>query len=74
MTEEQLAAKVPMRKKLASLSFSDKIKVLEKLRDREKALATAGLRRDKSKCGVCRRGRRFRILTALRSVSIVRER
>jgi hypothetical protein len=45
MTQEQLAAKAAMRKKLASLSFSEKIRVLEKLRDREKAIAAAGLRR-----------------------------
>jgi len=28
----------------AALSFSEKIKILEKLRDREKAIAAAGLR------------------------------
>jgi len=51
MTEEQLAAKSRMRKKLASLSFSEKIKILEKLRDRSLVLAAAGLRQDKGKCG-----------------------
>lgn len=34
-----------MRKRLASLSFSDKVGILEKLRDRSLALASAGLRR-----------------------------
>lgn len=52
MTEEPLAAKIAMRKKLASLSFSEKIKILEKLRDREKALAAVGLRRDKGGGGL----------------------
>ena len=33
------------RKRLASLSFTEKIKVLEKLRDRSLALAASGLRR-----------------------------
>jgi hypothetical protein len=36
-----------MRKKLASLSFSEKIKILEKLRDRSLAIAASGLRRRK---------------------------
>jgi hypothetical protein len=34
-----------MRARLASLSFSDKIRILEKLRDRSKAIATSGLRK-----------------------------
>jgi hypothetical protein len=34
-----------MRSKLAALSFTEKIKILEKLRDRDKAIAAAGLRR-----------------------------
>jgi hypothetical protein len=46
MTEEQLAAKAALRKKLAALSFSEKIRILEKLRDREKLIAAAGLRRN----------------------------
>ncbi len=33
-----------MRKRLAALSFSEKIKILEKLRDRSLALAASGLR------------------------------
>jgi hypothetical protein len=38
-------SKQEMRKRLASLSFSEKIKVLEKLRDRSLAIAGSGLRR-----------------------------
>lgn len=42
-----------MRPKLqarqAALSFSEEIKILEKLRDREKAIAAAGLRKDATK-------------------------
>ncbi len=34
-----------MRKRLASLSFTEKVKILEKLRDRSLALAASGLRR-----------------------------
>jgi len=34
-----------MRKQLASLSFTEKVKILEKLRDRSLALAASGLRR-----------------------------
>lgn len=34
-----------MRTRLASLSFSEKIKILEKLRDRDQAIAASGLRR-----------------------------
>jgi hypothetical protein len=34
-----------MRKRLASLSFTEKIKILERLRDRDLAIAAAGLRR-----------------------------
>jgi hypothetical protein len=33
-----------MRKRLASLSFSEKIKILEKLRDHSLVLAASGLR------------------------------
>jgi len=40
-----LETKAKMRKELASLSFTKKIKILEKLRDREKAIAAAGLSR-----------------------------
>jgi hypothetical protein len=44
---EELVSKEPMRKRLASLSFSEKIKILEKLRDRSLAIAASGLRRKK---------------------------
>jgi len=37
--------KQEMRKRLASLSFSEKVKILEKLRDRDRTLASSGLRR-----------------------------
>jgi hypothetical protein len=33
-----------MRKQLASLSFAEKIRILEKLRDRSLAIAASGLR------------------------------
>jgi len=36
-------SKQEMRKRLASLSFSEKVKILEKLRDRSLALAASGL-------------------------------
>ena len=36
--------KQEMRRQLASLSFSEKVEILEKLRDRSIALAAAGLR------------------------------
>ena len=39
-------SKQEMRKRLASQSFSEKIKILEKLRDRSLALAASGLRRN----------------------------
>jgi len=37
-------SKKEMRKRLAALSFSEKVKILEKLRERDKAIAAAGLR------------------------------
>ena len=37
--------KSKMRTRLASLSFSEKIKILEKLRDRDLVIAASGLRR-----------------------------
>jgi hypothetical protein len=37
--------KSKMRSRLASLSFTEKVKILEKLRDRDKAIAAAGLRK-----------------------------
>ena len=36
--------KSKMRAHLTSLSFSEKIKILEKLRDRDRAIAVSGLR------------------------------
>ena len=35
------------RKQLASLPFSEKLKSLEKLRDRDRAIAASGLRKTK---------------------------
>jgi ribosomal protein S21 len=37
-------SKQEMRKQLAALSFSEKVKILEKLRDRSLSLAASGLR------------------------------
>jgi len=45
LNERAFDAKERMRKRLAALSFTEKIKILEKLRDREKLIAAAGLRR-----------------------------
>jgi hypothetical protein len=41
----ELMSKVKMRARLRSLSFSEKIKILEKLRDRSQVIAASGLRR-----------------------------
>ena len=43
--------KPKLQARMAKLSFTEKIKILEKLRDREKAIAAAGLRRDAAKPG-----------------------
>jgi hypothetical protein len=40
--------KSKMREALASLSFTEKIKILEKLRERDRAIAAAGLRRNRA--------------------------
>lgn len=40
-----MSGKDEMRKRLSSLSFAEKIKLLEKLRDRSLILAASGLRR-----------------------------
>ena len=40
-------SKPEMRKQLAALSFSEKIKILEKLRRRSLAIAASGLRSSK---------------------------
>ncbi len=37
--------KPKLQARMAALSFSEKIKILEKLRDRELAIAAAGLRK-----------------------------
>jgi len=37
--------KARMRARLTSLSFTEKIKILEKLRDRDQAIAASGLRK-----------------------------
>ena len=44
-------SKQEMRKRLAALSFSEKIKILEKLRDRSLALAASGRRKAERKGG-----------------------
>jgi hypothetical protein len=41
-------SKPKLRDRMASLSFSEKIKILEKLRDRDQAIASSGLRKRKS--------------------------
>lgn len=46
-----------MRARLASLSFSEKIKILEKLRDRDRAIAAAGLR-EKAERGASKKAAR----------------
>jgi len=40
----RVMSKREMRKRLATLSFSEKTKILEKLRDRDQAIAASGLR------------------------------
>jgi hypothetical protein len=51
LRERQMQGKERMRKRLAALSFTEKIKILEKLRDRERAIAAAGLRKKATKHG-----------------------
>jgi hypothetical protein len=38
-------SKPKLRERLRTLTFSEKVKILEKLRDRDKAIASSGLRR-----------------------------
>ena len=38
-------SKPKLQARMTSLSFSEKIKILEKLRDREKVIAASGLRK-----------------------------
>ena len=47
-----------MRKRLAALSFSEKIKILGKLRDRSLALAASGLRPKPSNSGGRHKGKK----------------
>lgn len=49
MDRRILESKAKMRKELASLSFTDKIKILEKLRDRSEVIAASGLKRKASR-------------------------
>ena len=49
LNERIFEAKARERKRIAALSFTEKIKILEKLRDRERAIAAAGLRRNGEK-------------------------
>lgn len=42
-------SKPKLQARLAALNFSEKIKILEKLRDREKAIAASGLRKKTDK-------------------------
>jgi len=44
-------SKPKMRARLRSLSFTEKIKILEKLRDRGEKIAASGLRQRQSKSG-----------------------
>jgi hypothetical protein len=44
-------SKPTLRARLASLSFSEKIKILETLRDRDQAIAASGLRRIPKRTG-----------------------
>jgi hypothetical protein len=44
-------SKPKLRARMASLSFSEKIKILEKLRDRDQAIAASGLRRIPKQAG-----------------------
>ena len=46
-----LMSKQEMRKRLAALSFSEKVKILERLADRSLALAASGLRKQAPKNG-----------------------
>jgi hypothetical protein len=42
-------SKPKLRTRLAALSFSEKVKILEKLRERSRAIAACGLRRKPSR-------------------------
>ena len=49
LNEKIFQAKARERERLAALSFTEKIKILEKLRDRDRMIAAAGLRRKESR-------------------------
>jgi hypothetical protein len=44
LREKQIQGKERMRKRLAALSFTEKIRILEKLRDRELSIASSRCR------------------------------
>ncbi len=44
-----MADKEEFRKRMRALSFSGKIRILEKLRERSRAIAASGLRKNKEK-------------------------
>lgn len=44
LRQRQLEGKKEMHRELTARSFTEKIKILEKLRDRDRAVAAAGLR------------------------------
>ena len=48
MGERGMRDKQEMRNRLAALSFTEKIRILEKLRDRSLSIARAGLRQKRS--------------------------
>ena len=48
-SEGNAVSKPKLQARMAALSFSEKIKILEKLRDREKAIAASGLRKARQK-------------------------
>lgn len=47
LNKKAFQAKERMRKRLAALSFDEKVKILEKLRERDKVIAASGLRQRK---------------------------
>ena len=49
LREKLLEGQNKMRKRRAALSFSDKIKILEKLKDRGNAIASAGLKQKRGR-------------------------
>jgi hypothetical protein len=49
MDQRILESKTKRRKELAALSFTEKIKILEKLRDRSERIAASGLRKAEQK-------------------------